>query len=156
MALFTSDILVTSDLDLTRYLRKYSKAYNLIEKGKFIVNYDKLLSLSTMYKKKRKYAIVVNTLHSSQKGMTGHWSVLLVEKVSTSGKCVYIDSLVSTPSRLGNRIAYGPRCHKSRSLCQLFLLPKIYRKYFLHLFLCSTSIWVFIFKPITVILPEIM
>ena len=96
MALFTSDILVTSDLDLTRYLRKYSKAYNLIEKGKFIVNYDKLLSLSTMYKKKRKYAIVVNTLHSSQKGMTGHWSVLLVEKVSTSGKCVYIDSLVSS------------------------------------------------------------
>ena len=66
MALFTSDILVTSDLDLSRYLGKYSKAYNLIEKGKFIVNYDKLLSLSTMYKKKGSMQLLL-TLYIAHK-----------------------------------------------------------------------------------------
>ena len=100
MTLFTSDILVTSDLDLARYLRKYPKAYNLIEKGKFIINYNKLLLLSTICKKKTKYAIVINTLHSSesQKGITGHWTVLLVERMSKfgSGKCIFIDSLLSS------------------------------------------------------------
>ena len=53
-----------------------------------------------------------------------------------AGGCINPDG---TLAWLGNRIAYRQSCHKSRSLYPLFLSAKIYRKYFLQLFLCSTS-----------------
>ena len=99
MALFTSDALITSDSDLTRYLSKSKPAYNAIGKGKFIVNYDNLLHLSNECKKKKRLAIIINCISNSytSKGKIGHWTVLLIEKINgNTGRSMFIDSLLSS------------------------------------------------------------
>ena len=98
MALFTSDVLITSDSDLIHYLSKFKKAYNAIGKGRFVVNYDKLPQLSRVCKKQKSLAVIINTMHSSETntGKVGHWTVLLIERIpGKTGRCIFVDGLLS-------------------------------------------------------------
>ena len=63
--LFTSRLLLTSNADLLSYLKQHPRLYNLIANGEYIMNYDKLDSLENNFVNTGKYAIIINTLHSS-------------------------------------------------------------------------------------------
>lgn len=94
--LFTSKLLLTSNADLLSYLKQHPQLYNLIANGKYIFNYDKLNTLDNNFVNNGKYAIIINTLHSSTPPeITGHWVVLLVEINPHNRNCMFVDSLAS-------------------------------------------------------------
>ena len=82
---FTSKQLITSNNDLIHYLKKIPKAFQLINKGKFIINFDKLHQISPVSIPRKKMAIILNSLHSDNIGNDGndgndnigHWILLL-------------------------------------------------------------------------------
>ena len=94
--LFTSKLLLTSNTDLLFYLKKHQHLYKLIKNGKYILNYDKLDTLQKHFSKNGKYAIIINTLHSSSPpDTTGHWANLLLEINHHSRICMFVDSLAN-------------------------------------------------------------
>ena len=95
--LFTSHLLLTSNSDLLFYLKKHVSLSKLVDNGNHIVSYDKLKTLHTNFLNIGKYAIILNTLHSSTSSKeTGHWTVLLLEVTSQNKNCIYIDSLANS------------------------------------------------------------
>lgn len=94
--LYTSKLLLTDGADLQFYLKKHPRLYNLIANGELIINYDELESLDIHYHNAGRYAIVVNTLHSSSPPKTeGHWAVLLIEINKHNRNCMFVDSLAN-------------------------------------------------------------
>ena len=94
--LFTSRLLLTSNADLLSYLKQHPRLYNLIANGEYIMNYDKLDSLENNFVNTGKYAIIINTLHSSTPPeITGHWVVLLIEITQQNRYCMFVDSLAN-------------------------------------------------------------
>ena len=97
---FTSKQLITSNNDLIKYLKKTPKAYQLINKGKFIINYDKLQHISPERFSGKKMAIILNSLHSNNvenvdnvgcAGSVGHWILLLFN--IRKKECLLIENL---------------------------------------------------------------
>ena len=95
--LFTSKLLLTSTNDLLFYLKQHPRVYNLIANGEYILNYDKLNTLEYNFNKNGKYAIIINTLHSSAPPeTTGHWAILLLEINKQNRICLFVDSLANS------------------------------------------------------------
>lgn len=115
--LFTSDLLLTSNTDLLFYLKKHNYLYKLTENGKNIINYDKLDTTSTNFSKNGKYAIIINTLHSTTPPETvGHWAVLLLEISKNSRDCMLVDSLANSFKQ------NNPLSHKITQFCNVHKL----------------------------------
>ena len=95
--LFTSNLLLTSNTDLLFYLKQHPYLYKLIGSGKNIIHYNNLNTISNNFSKNGKYAIVINTLHSTTPSeTTGHWAVLLLEISRYSRDCMLVDSLANS------------------------------------------------------------
>ena len=97
---FTSKQLITSNNDLINYLKKIPKAFRLINKGKFIINFDKLHYISPKDISGKKMAIIVNSLHSENinnndsndnVNSVGHWILLLFNLQKK--ECLLIENL---------------------------------------------------------------
>lgn len=90
--LFSSKALITSDEDLKFYLRRMPNNCNtLVNKGQYILHFDRLNTIPMQDIKNKKIAIILNTNHSKESpNTTGHWVTILINK---ERKCLFIDSL---------------------------------------------------------------
>ena len=147
---FTSKQLITTDKDLEKYMKKIPKTWEFTNKGTFIIPYDNLLTLKhDFFLKKKKIAIVLNSIHSQEIQTTGHWILLALDLRSNDRKCLLVDSLANVYKKkkdLKNVIDtfcdthhlsltfFNLKCQNSQSLsCGFFLI------FFLFFLLYITS-----------------
>ena len=94
---FTSKLLITSNNDLINYIKKIPKAFRLINKGKFIINFDKLHHILPSTVPGKKMAVILNSLHSDNNNNVGnnnnigHWILLLFNLKKK--ECLLIENL---------------------------------------------------------------
>ena len=93
MSLFSSKHLITSDKDLTYYLKKHKNISKLTHNATFIIPYDHLKNISITHIAKKKVGIIINTQHSESNNPSGHWALLVINRLK---QCLFIDSLAST------------------------------------------------------------
>lgn len=95
---FSSKQLITSNSDLIKYLKKIPKAFRLINRGKFIINFNNLHHISPKDIPGKKMAVIMNSLHSENNnnnnnnvGSVGHWILLLFNLKKR--ECLLIENL---------------------------------------------------------------
>ena len=90
MVKFNSKKLITTDLEIEKYIKEKPTSYKIINKGTFIISYDNLKKIKLTYYK-NKAAIIINSLSSKnlESGEIGHWTLILIEHKTAC----FIDSL---------------------------------------------------------------